>query len=162
LTPTPNITTAGDAQNELTGVSAHGPNDVWASAFADNVNGENLAEPYLVHWTGKSWVIVKVPNPNSKAEGSRFNAVDVLSAGDVWAVGQTQKNNGSILSLTEQYNGSVWTVVPSPDPGMNGKLFNNSLDAVGGAGGRNLIALGARETTGQCCLRTLGLETSQG
>jgi len=91
-----------------------------------------------------------------------LNAIQALSPTDVWAVGQTQRNNGSILSLTEQYNGSSWKVSPSPDPGMIGKLVDNSLDSVGTAGGTNLFAVGADEMTGQCCLRTLAMGTSQG
>jgi hypothetical protein len=53
-------------------------------------------------------------------------------------------------------------VVPSPDPGRVGNLFNNSLDSVSSPGGRVVFALGAQEIKGQCCLRTLALETSQG
>ncbi len=162
ITPTPDFNGGPDAQNELTGVSATGSDNVWASGFADNVNDKNLADPFVLHWNGKSWTLTEVPNPNSTKEGSRLNAIQALSSTDVWSVGQTQKNNGSILSLTEQYDGTSWTISPSPDPGMIGKLVDNSLDSVGSAGGRNLFAVGADEMTGQCCLRTLAIGTSQG
>jgi hypothetical protein len=161
IVPTPNITGAGGhAQNRLTGVSAAGPNDVWASGYAYNITDENFSEPYVLHWNGKSWVMSTVPNLGT--EGSSLRAIQVLSPKDIWAVGQEQKNNGSIFTLTEQFNGSTWTISPSPDPGMQGKLFNNSLDSIGSAGDGTLFAVGARETTGQCCLRTLALGTSQG
>ena len=108
---------------------------MWASGFADNVNDKNLADPFVLHWNGKAWSLTKVPNPNAIKEGSRLNAIRALSPADVWAVGQTQKNNGSILTLTEQYNGSSWTVSLSPDPGMLENLVDNSLDSVGSGGG---------------------------
>jgi hypothetical protein len=162
ITPTPDYNGGPVAQNELTGVSGTGPDNVLASGFADNVNDKNLAAPYVLRWNGKSWTLTKVPDPNASKEGSRLNAIQALSSTDAWAVGQTQKNNGSILSLTEQYNGSSWAVSPSPDPGMLGKVFNNSLDSVSSAGDSDLFAVGADEMSGQCCLRTLAIRTTQG
>ena len=162
IVPTPDYNGGPVAQNELTGVSGTGPDNVWASGFANNVNDKNLSAPYVLHWSGKSWTLTKVPDPNSTKEGSRLNGIQALSSKDAWAVGQTQKNNGSILSLTEQYNGSTWAVVPSPDPGMLENLVDNSLDSVGSAGAGNLFSVGADEMTGQCCLRTLAIGTNQG
>jgi hypothetical protein len=65
--------------------------------------------------------------PNIGIEGSRLRAIQLVSPKDVWAVGQEQKNDGSILSLTEQFNGSTWAISPSPDPGMLGHLIDNSV-----------------------------------
>jgi hypothetical protein len=160
IVPTPNITHAGNAQNMLTGVSSDSAGDVWASGLADNVNGQNLRVPYVLHWTGTAWVMTKVPNLGT--EGSRLNGIQVLSPTDAWAVGQTQESNGAILTLTERYNGSTWAIVPSPDPGSLANLSDNSLDAVTTAGAGNLFAVGARETPGQAVRRTLALATTQG
>src|SRR6202011_4093773 len=106
-----------------------------------------------LHWDGKKWTLGLTPN--SGGEGSRLNATLALSANDVWAVGQTQQNNGSILTLTQRFDGTKWTVVPSPSPGRVGELVNSSLDAVASAGGGVLFAVGAQEIPKQCCLRTL-------
>jgi hypothetical protein len=161
LVATPDVTSAGDdAQNLLTAVSSDGPHDVWASGYVFNVNDENLAEPVVLHRNGSAWSLTIIPNIGT--EGSRLRGIDVVSATDVWAVGQEQRDNGSILTLTEQYDGAAWKIVSSPDPGMNGTLVDNSLSAVEGAGGGNLFAVGADEMKGQCCLRTLAIGTSQG
>jgi hypothetical protein len=141
-------------------VTSASTKDVWASGYEGNVNNMNFAKPYLLHWNGTRWTLVLAPNLGG--EGSLLRAITALAAGDVWAVGQTQQLNGSILSLTEHFNGTAWTVVQSPDPGRVGNLFNNSLDSVSSPGGRVVFALGAQEIKGQCCLRTLALETSQG
>ncbi len=162
ITPTPDFNGGPVAFNELTGVSGTGADNVWASGFANNVNDKNLRAPYVLHWNGTSWKLTNVPDPNATKEGSMLNSIEVLSPTDAWAVGQTQKNNGSILTLTEQFNGSSWTVIPSPNPGMIGNLVVNSLDSVGSAGGGNLLAVGADEMSGQCCLRTLAIGTSKG
>ena len=161
IVPTPDITNAGDVQDLLTGVSSDAAGDVWASGYAHNVHNQNsFHEPYVLHWTGTKWVMTKVPTLGT--EGSQLNGIQVLSPADAWAVGQTQDSNGAILSLTEQFNGKTWTVVPSPDPGMSGTLKDNALDGIASAGGGNLFAVGSRATKGQSVNRTLAIATSQG
>jgi hypothetical protein len=71
-----------------------------------------------------------------------------LSATAGWSVGQEQKDNGSILSLTEQFNWSKWAVVSSPDPGMPGKLVDNSLSSVASAA--NTGTGGSRTDSSDC------------
>ena len=161
----PDITSSG--LNHLTGVSADGADDVWASGFAADVDKTNLNVPGLLHWNGTSWIRVTVPT--SGKEGSLLNSVQVLSSTDAWAVGQTQGDVGNISTLTEQFNGSVWTIVKSPDPGMVGsavthtEIPDDTLEAVTGAGGGNLFAVGQRfGPMGQCCDRTLAIGTTQG
>jgi osmotically inducible protein OsmC len=135
--PEPATGIPGDT-DVLTAISGTGPSDlwaagnVWASGLADNVNGQKLRVPYVLHWTGIRWVMTKIPNLGT--EGSRLNGIQVLSPADAWAVGQTQDSNGAILTLTARYNGSAWTIVPSPDPGSLANLSGNSLDAVTTAG----------------------------
>ena len=161
IVPTPDITNAGDVQDLLTGVSSDAAGDVWASGYAHNVHNQNsFHEPYVLHWTGTKWVMTKVPTLGT--EGSLLNGIQVLSPANAWAVGQTQESNGPILSLTEQFNGKTWTVIPSPDPGMSGTLKDNALDGVASAGGSNLFAVGSRATKGQSANRTLAIATSQG
>jgi hypothetical protein len=162
IVPTPDITHAGDVQDLLTGVSSDTAGDVWASGYAHNIHNQNSHhEPFVLHWTGTKWVLTKVPNLGT--EGSLLNGIQVLSPTDTWAAGQTQESNGAILTLTEQFNGTTWTVVPSPDPGaIGGTLKDNGLDSIASAGGSNLLAVGSRATKGQSVNRTLAIATSQG
>jgi len=159
IVPTPEITSAHD-QNALTGVSSDGPSNVWASGFADNVDGQNLRVPFVLHWNGTRWVLTKVPTLGS--EGSMLNGIQVISPTDAWAVGQTQESDGAILNLTEQFDGSSWAIQSSPQPGMLGGLSSNSLDSVTSAGGGDLFAVGERFTPGQEGMRTLAISTTQG
>jgi hypothetical protein len=165
IVPTPDITHAGNVQDLLTGVSSDAAGDVWASGYAHNVNNQNsFSEPYVLHWTGTTWVLTKVPTLGT--EGSRLNGIQVLSPTDAWAAGQTQTSNGEIFSLTEQFNGKTWSVVPSPDPGAIGgnvKEKDNSLDSIASAGGSDLFAVGSRAAPkGQSTNRTLAIATAQG
>ena len=86
IVPTPDITSAGDVQDLLTGVSSDAAGDVWASGYAHNVHNQNsFHEPYVLHWTGTKWVLTKVPTLGT--EGSLLNGIQVLSPADAWAVG---------------------------------------------------------------------------
>jgi hypothetical protein len=126
-----------------------------------------LQRAWLLHWNGTAWKAAKVPNLGG--EGSLLFAVQVLSSTDSWAVGQTQGLNGKITTLTEQFTGTKWSIVTSPDPsvkrpGTIGEVVGqDSLESVGSAGGANLFAVGLRGgPEGQCCARTLAISTTQG
>jgi hypothetical protein len=160
IVPTPSLADGLAPANFLTGVSANSATDVWASGYEDNVNQQNFAKPYALHWDGKKWTLGLLPNAGG--EGNRlFNTV-ALSKTDVWAIGQTQGNDGSILTLTQQFDGRSWKTVPSPTPGRLGGLPDGSLRGLASAGAGVLFTVGAQEVPHQCCLRTLAMETSRG
>jgi hypothetical protein len=160
LVPTPSLFDGVAPQNFLTGVSGTSSTDVWASGYEDNVDQKNFAKPYALHWNGTRWSLVLLPNAGG--EGNRLFGTLVLSSNDVWAVGQTQRNDGAILTLTQQYNGTSWQTIPSPTPGRLGALPDGSLRGIAAAGGGVLFTDGAQEVAGQCCLRTLALRTPRG
>jgi len=160
LVSTPSLHDGINPLNSLTGVTVVASDDVWASGYEGNVNNQNFMTPYMLHWNGTNWSMELIPNRGG--EGSRPNGTTALSATDVWAVGQTQELNGSILTYTEQYDGTTWKAVPSPNPGTNGQLVVNSLDAVAGVVPGHLVAVGSQEISGQCCLRTLAMVTASG
>jgi len=147
------------SNNELTGVTAVAANNVWASGF--ETKSSNFNVPYVLHWDGNTWSLIKTPDPGTGhgGVGSQLFAITALSASDVWAVGHSQPGNGTITTLTEQFNGSTWSVVPSPNPGLLGV---DSLFGIAGAGGTQLFAIGSDEQSGQCCTRTLALRNTSG
>jgi hypothetical protein len=146
-------------QNNLTGVTAIATNDVWASGYETESSG--LDVPYVLHWDGTNWSLIKTPNAGASqgTGGSSLFAITALSASDVWAVGHSQNGNGTITTLTEQFNGSTWSVVASPNPGLSGV---DTLFGVARAGRTQLFAVGSDEQSGQCCARTLALRNASG
>jgi alpha-tubulin suppressor-like RCC1 family protein len=160
IVPTPSAQDGPSPINDLTGVSAVSSTDVYASGFEGNVNNQNFAKPYVLHWNGTAWSLVTLPN--SGGEGSQLQSVAALSAGDVWAVGHTQESDGAILTLGEHFNGTAWSIAPTPDPGELGPLVDNSLLATASPGNGIVWALGGQETLGECCQQTLGLQTTHG
>ena len=107
----------------LSGVTALSTNDIWAVGNFDIKSGgpeRTLTE----HWNGGSWTIVKSPN----VAGSQFNAltsVAALSPTDIWAVGISEVNYNDGENLTEHWNGSHWTIVPSPNAGSGVNGLNS-------------------------------------
>jgi hypothetical protein len=73
--------------------------------------------------TGPRWSIVESPNRGSPGTNYLF-ATTCASASDCWAVGYSDVVGGSGYStLIEQWNGSVWKIVSSPNNTGNNILY---------------------------------------
>ena len=160
IVSTPNLMDGNAPVNQLTAVAGIDSGNVVASGFESNVNQKNFSKPYVLRWNGSAWSLVTVPNVGT--EGSQLRGVTALSATDVWVVGLTLENDGSLLTLTARFDGSRWSIPASPDPGEIGPIVDSSLNAAASPGGGVVWAVGALETNDQCCLRTLAMVTTQG
>ncbi len=98
--------------NMLSSVSCVSASECWAVGGADTGSGgdaQNLVEQY----NGGGWSIVPSPDTNP-SELNVLESASCPSTTNCWAVGVYE--NGSIFqTLSEQYNGSTWSLVPSPD-----------------------------------------------
>jgi hypothetical protein len=156
LVPTLDLTDGTPPDNRLESVAALAPDDVWAVGYEQNIDGQNRQRSLVEHWDGASWSIV--PSPNREGGGAELFGVTALGADDVWAVGESRSfASGVQHSLTMRWDGSAWTIAPSP----NGVLTTTPLAAASLPGG-TVLAVGGTEQRGQCCLRTLVLRTTQG
>jgi hypothetical protein len=88
-------------------LAAVAADDIWA------VGGGQRT--IIEHWDGTQWTIV--PGGEDPARETRLAAVTALAADDVWAAGQffDELDNGH--TLIQHWDGTRWTVVPSPDAG---------------------------------------------
>jgi len=125
--------------NVLAAVATISARDVWAVGYHDaNGSLQTLTE----HWNGSQWSIIGSPNVGSAdslygvAAASTSDVwmadmqdlltalhlygVAAASTSDVWAVG----TYGSGSTLTEQWNGTKWSIVKSPSPGTRGNTLN--------------------------------------
>jgi len=102
--------------NELYSVATLTAADAWAVGAYINP-ASNLPFPLIEHWDGSSWSSV-TPAPYYQA--SRLVSVAAVAPDDVWAVGAggTGPGGGQVPSrlLIEHWNGSAWSMVPSPQP----------------------------------------------
>jgi hypothetical protein len=73
------------------------------------------------HWDGSTWS--EYPLPNVGANQNTLLGVSELPTGSTWAVGYYLDANWVDQSLIEHWNGSNWSVVPSPSPGAQGNIL---------------------------------------
>ena len=133
VVPSPNL---GVAENYLTGVTAVAGNDVWAVGNYVNaaVNDQTLVE----HWDGSNWSVVPSPNVVGTTD-NQLTKVSARAGNDVWAVGDFDNYDRTLKStLVEHWDGSAWSVVPSPNVGTD----NNRLFGVAAVAGNDVWAVG--------------------
>jgi hypothetical protein len=105
----------GTYSNELHGVTAVSPNELWAvGVYYDG--GCCAGRTLTMHWTGAQWDVV--PSPNLGGYSSSLKAVDAVGPNNVWAVGDADAPTGNAHNtLIEHWDGTAWTIVDSPSPG---------------------------------------------
>src|SRR5579885_210603 len=64
-----------------------------------------------------SWQVVSSPDPGTT--DNSLNGVAAVNASDIWTVGSYQNGSSPSQTLIEQWNGTSWQVVSSPDVGMD-------------------------------------------
>jgi hypothetical protein len=117
----------------LSGVAVVSANDIWAvGSYTSGSVNQTLTE----HWTGSAWAVVASPSPGSNT--NLLWAVAAVATNDVWAVGYYRTSPGPNLSLVEHWDGSAWTVVPSPNVGSS----RNELYGVAAASASDVWAVG--------------------
>jgi hypothetical protein len=144
--------------SNLDAISADSSSDVWiVGTYLYEVNSSDYSEEtYSLHWNGSAWSIVPMPlNPGTNPNvGYALDAIKANSPTDVWAVGeQYNLTTNSSNTLIEHYNGTQWSIVPSPSPGtggvLNGVTTSNATN--------NVWAVGDYTPTGSSVAQTLTL-----
>jgi hypothetical protein len=130
IVPSPN---QGTYSSSLAAIAAISANDVWAV-------GDGSSKTLVEHWNGSTWTIV--PSPNQGLGNNYLRGVTAVSANDLWAVGQSYNwSAGAYQTLVEHWDGSTWTIVPSPNQGTE----VDSLYAVAAVSASEVWAVGFYE-----------------
>jgi hypothetical protein len=112
IVPSPN---APKAQvNDLNGVSCSSPLACTAVGFSIPSIGFPGAQPLVESWNGSTWSIVPSPTPSTDQNGI-LQSVSCRGPRACTAVGSFTTSGPVELTLIESWNGSVWSVVPSPN-----------------------------------------------
>ncbi len=91
----------------------------------------------IEHWDGSVWSVVDSENLGD--DDNILLAVDAISTNDVWAVGYYVNDFGISQTLIEHWNGTAWSVVPSPN---TGGLLDNRLLSVEAVSATDAWAVG--------------------
>ncbi len=88
----------------------------------ENINSSGTDAPLVENWNGSSWSLGATPPLPSGDAGGGFFDVACVSGSDCWAVGAVLVAGGGNPSgtLIENWNGSSWSIVPSPNPSAPG------------------------------------------
>lgn len=107
----------GATESGLQGVSCTSPSACTAVGYYVDGSGAELT--LAERWNGSVWSIQSTPNPGS--DGHDFWGVSCPGAEDCMAVGRYQAvAAGPDLTLAEEWNGTDWSVVPTPNPSAAG------------------------------------------
>ena len=94
----------------FTGVAVVAARSAWA------VGRTGYGKTLIAQWNGTAWK--QVPSPTPVGPGG-LDGVAAISAADAWAVGSTcTPHCAGIATLILRWNGTSWTRVPSPSPGI--------------------------------------------
>ena len=102
----------------LLGVSADSAGDAWAVGRYRKAT-THADESLVLHWNGLSWSRVEAPSPGRHL--SELDGVSAESPTDAWAVGYYENaptRAEHFHPLILHWNGSAWSRVNSPNPGV--------------------------------------------
>ena len=125
---------------ELRGVDGSAANNAFAVGSVEvPLNpGTITFAPLALRWNGTSWSVVPSPTP-SGSTGAWLFGVKTLSTTNAWAVGQYFASSQPFLrTLIQRWNGTTWSIVPSPNP----DAAKNLLTDVDGASAGDVWAIG--------------------
>jgi hypothetical protein len=123
----------------FTSVSAQAANE----ALAVGNSSTGLKQTLLAeHWNGKKWAATTMPAPKGRVP--TISGVVDLAPGNGWAVGFTKGGTtNNERTLIEHWNGSTWSIVPSPNP-LGGTAGNDAVEAIDGVSANDLLAVGEK------------------
>jgi hypothetical protein len=124
----------GSLFDQLSGVScATAKSCIAVGEFAPDSNFATTAEA----WNGSKWAVQPALNPIG-ATSSQLNAVSCTAANSCVAVGEYTYAS-TVLTLAEAWNGSTWSVQPTPNPSG---ATSTELDGVSCTGADACVAVG--------------------
>jgi hypothetical protein len=150
-TPTPGGTLSGDV-NELFDVVCASAASCWADGdYGTQASGRETVLNQVLHWNGKSWSLVKVPNPGGTGfdDVQAIDAIRCASVRNCLAVG-TYGNIRTFKLRNEalHWNGKKWSKLTTPNPGGTGASGDVSELTALGCSASNCWAAGTYGNVG--------------
>ncbi len=132
----------GPVTNALYGVSCISATA--CTAVGNYTPGSGGTRTLIESWNGTSWSVV--PSPSPSATGNWLNGVSCVSAAACIAVGfkSTSSTQNHYATLAESWDGTNWSVVPSPSPSAT----RNFLSDVSCVSATACTAVGSRRVNG--------------
>jgi hypothetical protein len=129
----PNQGTGNNTLQDVSVVPGSSGNDIWAVGYYF-LTPAGTKQTLTLHYSGSTWS--PVASYNQGTGDNLLNGVRAISANDVWAVGD-YLSGPTIYPLAEHWNGSAWTLSPTPNPGNSNafvRVFATASNDVWAAG----------------------------
>lgn len=128
VAPSPTIATGSSNLNKLAALAA---DDIWAvGSVYDNITPSGTLNTHglIEHWNGQQWQIIVTP---SQSADEQFNSITALAPDNIWAAGYSRGSDQQpVQPLVEHWNGSQWSIVPSPNPAGTSPSVLTGISAV--------------------------------
>jgi hypothetical protein len=133
--PSPNPTIVGDER--LLDVAAISADNVWSVGlyYPPGEASSTLA----IHWDGVAWSVVPSPSPGGSNRNSILYGISAIASNDIWAAGFYDTNTHT-HTLMIRWDGTQWSLSPSPDPPLN---YGQGLYAISAISTNDVWAVGA-------------------
>jgi hypothetical protein len=93
------------------------------TAVGTYVKASGVAVTLAERWNGSQWLIQPTPNPQGAADSSLFG-VSCTASSACTAVGNSVNQAGASQALAERWDGTNWTIQPTPSPSQGGGFLN--------------------------------------
>jgi hypothetical protein len=127
---------SGSVATQLSAVSCL--SSMWCTGVGYTKDGSNNRHALVEKWDGTAWTVVTTTPPTGETT-SQFDALSCAKSSWCMAVGGYTNASSNFVSLAEVWNGTAWSVVPSPNPGAG---TSGELNGVSCAGGGFCAAVG--------------------
>jgi hypothetical protein len=131
-----NSPSIGNDENVLHDVDAVSASDAWAVGWLNDRG--RVIRTLIEHRDATTWTVVPSPNGGGNLASNYLHGVASVATNDVWAVGNWF-DQSSGYTLTEHWDGTAWTIVPSP----NIRTGANELEAVSASSTGDVWAVGS-------------------
>jgi hypothetical protein len=124
-------------------IAALSTNNVWAAGFSGAENDDSRT--FVMHFNGKTWSSVASPSTGNGA--NQLNALFAIAPNNIWAFGFSTSvappQRAPTKTLIEHWDGTSWTIVPSPNVGPNSIYQSNRLLGITAASATDIWAFGS-------------------
>ena len=122
---------AGAHGSGLIGISCTSASDcIAAGAYNTTSSQSGPVRPLTEHWNGNRWTILTMPNPAGPVQ-TYLNGISCTSPSACTATGEQHSAAGIVHTVAERWDGTSWTIQPTPNPVGAQFAFLGGVDCTG-------------------------------
>jgi hypothetical protein len=113
----------------VNGIEVLSADDVWFVGSAHQTFGPGCNQALTMHWDGSNLTPIETECPDLGCEvgalgGYALEQASAIASDDIWAVGGGTGPYFGICTYVVHYDGTAWSHVPTPEPGIVRRLFD--------------------------------------